>query len=71
MNNENKFFLILSLQELLESIEIIHGENNTRSKALTEKVGQLLESIPELDSYIDENDNNIKKKIACRIRPLY
>ena len=59
MNNENKFFLILSLQELLESIEIIHGENSTRSKALTEKVGQLLESIPELDSYLDENDNNI------------
>ena len=67
MNNENKFFLILSLQELLESIEIIHGENNTRSKALTEKVGQLLESIPELDSYLDENDNNIKKKLLVEL----
>ena len=65
--DENQIFLIISLQQLLESKAINQGENNTRSKALSEKIGQLLETIPEFDSYLDENDKSLKKKLFVEL----
>lgn len=68
MNDETKFFLIISLNQLLESKAIIHGDkNNQRSKALSEKIGQLLEEIPELENFLDEKDINLKKKLYVEI----
>ena len=68
MNDDNNFFLMLSLIQLLESKPSVKGEKNTeRSKALSEKIGQLLESIPELENYLEEEDKNLRKKILVEI----
>ena len=67
MNDESKFYLIISLNQLLESKSIILGENNQRSKALSAKIGQLLESIPALETFLDEKDQIIRKKIYAEI----
>ena len=68
MNDDNNFFLMLSLIQLLESKPSVKGEKSTeRSKALSEKIGQLLESIPELENYLEEEDKNLRKKILVEI----
>ena len=68
MNDDSKYFLMLSLQQLLETKPSSKGEKNTqRSKALCEKIGQLLELIPELENFLEEDDKNLRKKILAEI----
>ena len=67
MNNENKFLLFISLCELLESKSTKDKDNKERSKALSEKLGQLLGTIPELESFLDEKDPILRKKIFVEI----
>ena len=67
MNNENKFLLFISLCELLESKSTKDQDNKERSKALSEKLGQLLGTIPELESFLDEKDPILRKKIFVEI----
>ena len=68
MNDDSKFDLIFSLQQLLESKVVKHGENNNfRSKALSEKIGQSLESIPELEKFLDEKNKDLRKKLFAEI----
>jgi len=67
MNNENKFLLFISLCELLESKSTKDKDNKERSKALSEKLGQLLGTIPELESFLDEKDHILRKKIFVEI----
>ena len=68
MNDENNFFLILSLEQLLESKAVIHGDKNKeRPKALSEKIGQSLETIAELESFLDEKDKNIRTRLFVEI----
>ena len=68
MNDETKLYLIISLQQLLESKAVIHGDNNNeRSKALSEKIAQILETIPELESFLDEKDIFLRNKLLVEI----
>ena len=67
MNEENKFALIISLTQLLESKSIINKDNNERSKVLVEKVGQLLDTIPELKAFLNERDNILRNKLFVEI----
>jgi len=67
MNDENKFALIISLTQLLESKSIINKDNNGRSKVLIERVGQLLDTIPELEAFLNESDNILRNKLFVEI----
>ena len=67
MNEENKFALIISLTQLLESKSIINKDNNGRSKVLIERVGQLLDTIPELKTFLNESDNILRNKLFVEI----
>ena len=57
MNNEKHLVLMLALQQLLESMAI-NGDNNNRSKVFSEKIAQILGSIPEFIEYLNE-DNSV------------
>ena len=61
MNNDKNLFLILALQQLLDSMAL-NGENNNRSKVLSEKIGQVLESIPEFIEFLNEDNLNLRHK---------
>ena len=63
MNNEQHMILILALQQLLDSMRL-NGENNNRSKLLSEKIAQVLESIPEFVEFLDEDNKTIRHKFC-------
>ena len=63
MNNEQHMILILALQQLLDSMRL-NGENNNRSKLLSEKIAQVLESIPEFVEFLDEDNKAIRHKFC-------
>ena len=67
MNNENKLILFISIQELLESKSTKDKNNNERSKAFSEKLGQLLETIPEMESFLNEKDLALRKKLLVEV----
>ena len=67
MNNENKFILFISLEELLESKSSKIRDDEERPKALSEKLGQLLGTIPEIESFLDEKDPILRKKLFVEI----
>ena len=68
MKDETKFYSIISLKELLESKALKNGDNNNeRSKTLSEKIAQLFETIPEIESFLDEKDSIIRNKILVEI----
>ena len=60
MNNEKNLVLILALQQLLDSMRL--KENNNRSKLLSEKIAQVLESIPEFIEYLNEDNLILRHK---------
>jgi hypothetical protein len=63
MNNENNkdMVIILALQQLLE-IMLINWDNKTRSKVVSEKIGHVLESIPEFIKYLNEDNLILRHK---------
>ena len=67
MNNENKFLLFISLCELLESKSTKNKDKKERTRALSEKLGQLLGTIPELKSFLDEKDPILRTKMFVEI----
>ena len=60
MNNEKNLVLILALQQLLDSMKL--KENHNRSKLLSEKIAQVLESIPEFIEYLNEDNLALRHK---------
>ena len=60
MNNDKNLFLILALQQLLDSMRL--KENHNRSKLLSEKIAQVLESIPEFIEYLNEDNLLLRHK---------
>ena len=61
MSNGNNIDLILTLQQLLDS-KAINKDNDVRSKVLSEKIGKLLETIPQFIQYVNEDNKNFKHK---------
>ena len=63
MNNENNrdMVIILALQQLLE-IMLINWDNKTRSKVVSEKIGRVLESIPEFIRFLNEDNIFLRHK---------
>ena len=60
MNNEKNLVLILALQQLLDSMRL--KENHNRSKLLSEKIAQVLESIPEFIEFLNEDNLTLRRK---------
>ena len=61
MNNENNIFIASTINRLLDS-KALNGDNNNRTKVLSEKIGQELETIPEFNKFMNEDNTNIKHK---------
>ena len=60
MNIDKNLVLLLALQQLLDSMKL--KENNNRSKLLSEKIAQVLESIPEFIEYLNEDNLFLRHK---------
>jgi hypothetical protein len=60
-NNEKNYFLAVNINHLLNTKAKGGGDKDSRTKVLTEKIGQELEAIPELAKYLNEDDPNLKR----------
>ena len=60
MNDDKNLYLILELQQILDSMRL--KENNNRSQLLSEKMAQILESIPEFIEYLNEDNLTLRHK---------
>lgn len=60
MDNDKHMIIILALQQLLESMAI--NGNNNRTKVFSEKIAQVLESIPQFIEFLNEDNITLRNK---------
>ena len=60
MDNDKHMIIILALQQLLESMAI--NGNNNRTKVFSEKIAQVLESIPQFIEFLNEDNIALRNK---------
>ena len=60
MDNDKHMIIILALQQLLESMAI--NGNNNRTKVFSEKIAQVLESIPQFIEFLNEDNITLRNE---------